>query len=65
MNRNLETKRFDMLMEAIQSLKVSHEININPEARLKDGVLRWGVWVLVVLHMASLGLFTYMSFFHG
>jgi hypothetical protein len=73
MNRGLETKRFDAIMEAIQSLKVSHEININPEVDpdsivRPDGVLRWGVWLLVVMNListTSIIFYLYMSFFHG
>ena len=80
MNRGLNTKRFDAVMQSIRSLEkaigevgVSHEININPEVNPEsvikpDGVLRWGVWLLVVtnlLNAAGIGFIIYMSYFHG
>ena len=66
--KDLQTKRFDKMMEALRDLKVSHEINITPQVnkvKVKpDLVLRWGIWVLVVVEAARLGLFIYLNFFN-
>ena len=64
--KDLTTKRYEKLLETIQELKVSHEINITPqvnEVEVKpDIVIRLGIWTLVVIEAARVGLSIYMEF---
>ena len=66
--QDLDTKRYQRLLEVIGDLGVSHEINITPQVNevevVPDRVIRWGIWVLVVIELARFGLSIFQEFFN-
>ena len=67
MNRSLETKRYDALLEAIAGIQLSQDVVIESVvtevATPPDRVVRWGIWSLVVIEAARFIFALYQEYF--
>ena len=64
MNRSLETKRYDALLEAIAGIQLSQDVVAEVDLTVPpDRVVRWGIWSLVVIEAARFIFALYQEYF--